>query len=64
MSESMLIEVRDRLLQLGRREWPAIAEASGVPISTLEKLAYQVHDDAKFTTVEKLHRALNAPSVS
>ncbi len=58
--ESMLDEVRRALLAAGRHEWHAIEHATGVPMSSIEKLAYGVHEDPRISTVEPLYRHLIA----
>ena len=42
--------------QLAKRhgEWPAIAEATGVPYSTICKVAQGVHADPRVSTVQRL----------
>jgi hypothetical protein len=52
----MLSSVRDALLTVGRQEWPAIHEATGVPLSSIEKVAYGVHEDPRISTIEPLAR--------
>lgn len=55
---SMLEVVRMRLEEVGRQGWQEVHEATGVPISTLEKIAYGVHADPRISTVEPLFNFL------
>lgn len=55
MAESMLQTVREKLVSAGRSEWPAIHAATNVPLSSIEKIAYGVHDDPRIGTVEPLY---------
>lgn len=64
MSESMLAVVRSRLVSAGRSEWPAIHAATKVPLSSIEKIAYGVHDDPRISTVEPLYRYFEAQAAA
>ena len=46
--------VRDKLTAAGRAEWPAIAQASGVPLGTLKKVGTGATPDPRFSTVVAL----------
>lgn len=46
-----------------RGHWPVLAEASGVPVSTLRKIAQGVVKNPRIGTVDKLHKALDACEV-
>lgn len=59
LNETPMIDaVRRRLQELGRQEWPAVHEATGVPLSSIEKIAYGVHTDPHISTLEPLYRHL------
>ena len=53
--ESIHEFVIDRL-QAAKGGWPTIAEGSGVPLRTLEKVARRENADPRVGTVEKLAR--------
>lgn len=50
----LLTYVRDNLRAVGPRCWPAIAEATGKPISTLRKIAYRDRKNPKLDTVQPI----------
>lgn len=64
MTESILQFVQKRLEEAGRHEWPSIHEATGVPLSTIEKIAYGVHKDTLISTVEPLLKHFQRPPVT
>ena len=55
MSDSILNFVQQKLEEVGRSGWPAIHDATGVPLSTIEKIAYGVHEDPRISTIEPLY---------
>lgn len=57
--ESMIDALVTRLAT-HRGRWPVLAEASGVPISTLRKIAQGVVKNPRVGTVDKLSQALDA----
>jgi len=57
---TMLAFIRERLAGRTQAEWRSIAEATGVPYTTLEKIAYGVTEDPRVSTVEPLFRHLKA----
>ncbi len=48
----LLSFVRTGLRAIGPREWPAIAAATGKPLSTLRKIAYGDRKNPKLDTIE------------
>lgn len=52
-------QVSEALRALPRSEWDAIARASGVPRSTIEKIAYGVTENPGFDSTTAVARALN-----
>jgi len=53
MSESIYQYVLDQLNQV-KGTWPAVAEATGIPHRTLEKIARQETKDPGVSSIEKL----------
>lgn len=51
-------EVRAVLKALGRASWQALHEHSGVPISTIEKIAYGVVDNPGYDATVRLVAAI------
>lgn len=58
MELSTIAEVRLALRQMQRKAWMEIAEESGVPPSTVEKIAYGVTTNPKLDTFEPLRAAV------
>jgi hypothetical protein len=56
MTDSILETVRARLNGAGRHEWPAISEATKVPMGIIEKIAYGIERDYRLGNVEALLR--------
>jgi predicted transcriptional regulator len=50
----LLAFVRSNLRAIGPKEWPAIAEATGKPLSTLRKIAYGDRKNPKLDTIEPI----------
>jgi hypothetical protein len=48
----MLLYVRQNLRAVGPRCWPAIACATGKPLSTLRKIAYGDRKNPKLDTIQ------------
>lgn len=57
---SMVSFIRERLSGRTQAEWRVIAEATGVPYATLEKIAYGVTEDPRVSTVEPVFKFLKA----
>lgn len=51
-------EIREALRKVPRAEWDSLSQASGVPRSTLEKIAYGVTERPSFDAAAALGRAL------
>lgn len=51
-------KIRDRLKTIPRSEWPALSAESGVPPSTIEKIAYGVTANPGFDNAIGLAEAL------
>jgi N-glycosylase/DNA lyase len=54
MALETLPEIRDALRALPRASWKWLAEDSGVPPSTIEKIAYGVTENPSFEPVRRL----------
>lgn len=50
----MLAFVRSGLRAVGPKAWPAIAAATGKPLSTLRKIAYGDRKNPKLATIEPI----------
>lgn len=59
MTESILEFVQKGLTDAGRHEWPSIHVATGVPLSTIEKLAYGIDRNYTMKSVEPLFKYFN-----
>lgn len=46
--------IRTKLEGIGHSGWGVVSQASGVPKSTICKIAYGVHDNPKWRTLEAL----------
>lgn len=53
-TENLLGYVRRRLREEGPKNWPAIAEASKKPVSTLRKIAYGDRNNPRLDTIEPI----------
>jgi transcriptional regulator with XRE-family HTH domain len=58
--QSSVEALRSKLAER-KGSWPALAEASGVPISTLRKVAQGVIKNPGIETFDRLNRALDQP---
>ncbi len=57
-------QIREAILALPRAEWDALAQESGVPRSTVEKIAYGVTVNPGFDKMAGLVLAMKKRSVS
>lgn len=53
-TSDLLNFVRTSLRAVGAREWPAIAEATGKPLSTLRKIAYGDRKNPQLDTIQPI----------
>lgn len=51
-------------LAAAKGTWPKVAEGSGVPLRTLEKVARREHRSPRYETIEKLFAYLRKQEVS
>ena len=51
-------QIRDAIKAIPRAEWPALSSESGVPQSTIEKIAYGVTTNPSFDSAVGLVEAL------
>lgn len=58
MTDSILEFVRSQLAEMPRSNWHSVHEATGVPVSSIEKIVYGVHDNPRIRTLEPLYRYL------
>jgi predicted transcriptional regulator len=58
MDIDLLGYVRRELKAIGRAQWAALSARTGVPESTIEKIAYGFVDDPKVSNVQKLANGL------
>jgi hypothetical protein len=54
MNATVLDSLRTALLAMPRQEWITIAASSGVPLSTIKKIAHQRTRNPRIQTVERL----------
>lgn len=55
MEHSLLQYVRARLAEIRPSDYQAIADACGVPVSTIRKVHYGEVDNPRINTVQALH---------
>lgn len=58
MELTTTVQVREAIRALPRSEWDALAEASRVPRSTIEKIAYGVTENPGFDSTIAIAKAL------
>jgi transcriptional regulator with XRE-family HTH domain len=64
MANSTIERIAAALLAMPRADWEALATRSGVPRSTIEKIAYGITSNPSFDTIERLSGALNGRGVA